>query len=43
MDENSWYPREMLEKRGFLKWIKALDARSIGIASAWQTIDCKKC
>lgn len=27
MDENAWYPREMLEKRGFLKWMKALDAR----------------
>ena len=27
MDENSWYPRETLEKRGFLKWMKALDAR----------------
>jgi len=27
MDDNSWYPRDMLEKRGFLKWMKALDAR----------------
>jgi elongation factor 3 len=27
MDFNSWYPREDLVKRGFLKWIKALDSR----------------
>ena len=27
MDFNSWYPREDLAKRGFIKYIKALDSR----------------
>merc|ERR1711871_618462 len=27
MDFNSWYPRETLEKRGFIKLIRALDTR----------------
>ena len=27
MDFNAWYPREDLAKRGFIKWIKALDSR----------------
>ena len=34
MDDNSWYPREMLEKRGFIKIIKALDNR-LAAASAF--------